>query len=302
VSERLRREQDAILVMSMATTPAAERAPGAVLAVETRELTKAYGSGETTVRALDGVSIEIARGEMLAIMGPSGSGKSTLLHLLGALETPTSGTIAIAGRRYESLGDAELTALRRDTIGFVFQFFNLLPTLSAQENVLLPALIANRRDDAMQARARDLLARVGLADRTSHLPSELSGGEQQRVSIARALLMEPALVLADEPTGNLDSHSSAEVLELLAELNRHEGHTIVMVTHDPSAAATARRVLFLRDGRVAGEVEGGSTQRVSDSFTTIEAGGDGAVEPAGATGIGRVTELLRDVLSRAPGR
>jgi putative ABC transport system ATP-binding protein len=268
-------------------------------AVRTRELTKTYGSGETVVRALDAVSIEIARGDMLAIMGPSGSGKSTLLHLLGALETPSSGAIELAGRRYEGLGDSELTALRRDTIGFVFQFFNLLATLTAEENVLLPALIAGRQDAEMRARATELLGRVGLAARAEHLPSELSGGEQQRVSIARALLMRPELVLADEPTGNLDSHSSAEVLELLGELNHDEGHTIVMVTHDPSAAATAKRVMFLRDGRVAGEVEGGSAQRVSDSFTSLEAGDEPSVDGA-ATGVGRVAGLLRDVLSRAP--
>jgi putative ABC transport system ATP-binding protein len=266
------------------------------LAVETRDLAKVYGSGETAVRALDGVSVRIPRGEMIAIMGPSGSGKSTLLHLLGALETPSSGTIALAGRRYDGLDDAELTALRRETIGFVFQFFNLLPALTAAENVMLPALIAGRRDPATRARATDLLRRVGLAARATHLPSELSGGEQQRVSIARALLMEPELVLADEPTGNLDTRSGAEVLELLAELNRVEGHTIVIVTHDPSAAATARRVLFLRDGRVAGEIEGGSTQHVSDSFTGLEEAADG--RPVQGVGIRHVGGLLRGVLRR----
>ncbi|HYU59859.1 MAG TPA: ABC transporter ATP-binding protein [Solirubrobacterales bacterium] len=281
------------------TQPTSIESATPTLAVRTRGLTKLYGSGETEVRALDGASIEIARGEMLAIMGPSGSGKSTLLHLLGALESPSSGTIELAGRRYEGLDDAELTALRRDTIGFVFQFYNLLATLTAEENVLLPALIAGRRDEAMRARAGELLARVGLSARADHLPSELSGGEQQRVSIARALLMRPELVLADEPTGNLDSRSGAGVLELLSELNSSEGHTIVMVTHDPSAAATAGRVLFLRDGRVAGELEGGSTQRVADSFASLEAGGDG--EPD-RTRIGRVAGMLRDVLSRAPSR
>ena len=170
---------------------------------------------------------------MVAIMGPSGSGKSTFLHLLGALETPTGGEIALGGQRYDGLGDAELTRLRRDRIGFVFQFFNLLPALSAEENVLLPALIAGRRDEKARERGRELLARVGLSARLEHLPSELSGGEQQRVSIARALLTEPELVLADEPTGNLDSRSSAEVLDLLRELNRTEGQTLVIVTHDP---------------------------------------------------------------------
>ncbi len=229
-------------------TPSAS--DGLAPAIEIRGLTKVFGSGQTAVRALDGVDLEIGRGEMVAIMGPSGSGKSTLLHLLGALETPTSGSIALAGRRFDGLDDRELTLLRREGIGFVFQFFNLLPSLTAEENVLLPALIAGLRDEAIAARARALLDRVGLAGRATHLPSELSGGEQQRVSIARALLMEPALVLADEPTGNLDSKSEAQVLELLAELNRDEGHTIVMVTHDPDAAAVAGRVVFMRDGRI----------------------------------------------------
>jgi putative ABC transport system ATP-binding protein len=275
--------------------PRTESPVAATPAVETGDLTKVYGSGDTAVHALDGVSIEIARGEMLAIMGPSGSGKSTLLHLLGALETPTSGAIALAGRRYDGLDDGDLTALRRETIGFVFQFFNLLPALTAEENVLLPALIAGRGDPSMRSRAANLLARVGLGARSSHLPSELSGGEQQRVSIARALLMEPELVLADEPTGNLDSRSGAEVLELLGELNRTEGHTIVMVTHDPAVAATAGRVIFLRDGRVAGELEGGSAQHVSDSLTSLEAGEDGAPSQVGLAQVG---ELVRGVLRR----
>jgi putative ABC transport system ATP-binding protein len=249
---------------------AAEVAEGADAAISLRRLTKVFGSGETEVRALDGVDLEIARGQMAAIMGPSGSGKSTLLHLIGALETPTSGTIALAGRRFEGLDDRELTLLRREQIGFVFQFFNLLPALTAEENVLLPALIAGRRDREIRDRAQALINRVGLGERAHHLPSELSGGEQQRVSIARALVMEPKLVLADEPTGNLDSRSEAQVLELLSELNRAEGHTIVIVTHDPGAAAIASRVVFLRDGRIAGEVEGGSTQRVIDYFAGLE--------------------------------
>jgi putative ABC transport system ATP-binding protein len=239
-------------------------------AVETHDLRKTYGAGETAVHALDGVSMTVAAGEMVAIMGPSGSGKSTLLHLLGALETPSGGKIALAGRPYEGLGEKQLTLLRRETIGFVFQFFNLLPALTAEENVLLPALIAGRRDAEIRARASELIDRVGLGARRAHLPSELSGGEQQRVSIARALLLEPELVLADEPTGNLDSRSSAGVLELLRELNADEGHTIVIVSHDPGAAATAERVVFLRDGRLAGEVAGGSRQRVSDAFAELE--------------------------------
>jgi putative ABC transport system ATP-binding protein len=202
-------------------------------------------------------------------MGPSGSGKSTLLHLLGALDTPTRGTVSIARRRFDNLSDGELTLLRRERIGFVFQFFNLLPALTAEENVLLPALISGRRDAATGERAAALLDRVGLAERATHLPGELSGGEQQRVSIARALLLEPELVLADEPTGNLDTTSSAEILGLLRDLNRRDGHTIVLVTHDPGAASMAGRVVFLRDGRVANEVRGGSSKRVSERFAAL---------------------------------
>src|SRR6266508_2980866 len=234
-------------------------------ALQTHDLTKVYGEGETALHALDGVSLEIERGEMAAIMGPSGSGKSTLLHLLGALDTPSSGEILLAGQRYDGLGDDELTRLRREKIGFVFQFFNLLPSLTAEENVLLPALIAGRRDEEIRRRTKELLGRVGLAERAGHLPAELSGGEQQRVSIARALLTEPEIVLADEPTGNLDTRSSTGVLDLLRELNEAEGQTLVIVTHDPAAASTARRVVFLRDGKVAGEAPGGSTAQVIEA-------------------------------------
>jgi putative ABC transport system ATP-binding protein len=235
-----------------------------------RDLTRVYGEGGATVRALDGASIEVRRGEIVAIMGPSGSGKSTMLHLLGALETPSSGEISLDGERYDGLDDAGLTRVRRDRIGFVFQFFNLLPSLTAEENVLLPALIAGDRGEAARTRARELLGRVRLGARAEHLPAEMSGGEQQRVSIARALLRDPELVLADEPTGNLDSRSSAEVLELLRELSESEQQTVVMVTHDPGAAAIADRVIFLRDGKVAGEIPGGSRERVSEAFTALE--------------------------------
>jgi putative ABC transport system ATP-binding protein len=238
-------------------------------AIEVHELLKQYGAGATLVQALRGVDLSIGRGEFVAIMGPSGSGKSTLLHILGALESPTSGTVSVEGNRYDGLDDKRLTRFRRDHIGFVFQFFNLLGSLSAIENVLLPALIAGRRDDALVERAHVLLDTVGLGDRAGHLPSELSGGEQQRVSIARALLLSPELVLADEPTGNLDSRAGKGVLRLLREVNRTERHTIVMVTHDPSAAASADRVVFLRDGQIAGEVPGGSTERVVEFFTTL---------------------------------
>jgi putative ABC transport system ATP-binding protein len=239
-------------------------------AIETHDLRMIYGSGSTEVRALDGVDLTIEAGEMVAIMGPSGSGKSTLLHIVGALESPTTGTIAVAGVHYEGLDDKQLTALRRDHIGFVFQFFNLLPSLTAEENVTLPAVIAKRHEPEVRERARMLLERVRLGDRIDHLPGELSGGQQQRVSIARALLLSPELVLADEPTGNLDSRSSREVLEILREFNREEGHTIVMVTHDAAAAAMADRVIFLRDGKLAGEVEGGSPRRAADYLASLQ--------------------------------
>jgi putative ABC transport system ATP-binding protein len=239
-------------------------------AFEAQELTKIYGLGETAVHALDGVDMTIEAGEMVAIMGPSGSGKSTLLHILGALDTPTSGTVALHGLRYDGLSDKELTLLRRLRLGFVFQFFNLLPSLSALENVLLPALIAGRHDEEVRRRAQALLGRVGLQGRAEHLPSELSGGQQQRVSIARALLLEPEIVLADEPTGNLDSRAGKEILRVLRECNQADGLTIVMVTHDPNAAAVADRVVFLRDGRMAGEVPGGSTERVLEFFATLQ--------------------------------
>jgi putative ABC transport system ATP-binding protein len=238
-------------------------------AVRVQDLTKTYGSGSTEVRALRGVALDVPRGQFLAIMGPSGSGKSTLLHILGALDAPTAGTVEVAGKQHEGLDDAGLTRLRRDHIGFVFQFFNLLPSLTAAENVLLPALISRRREPELRARVQQLLDTVGLGDRGAHLPSELSGGQQQRVSIARALLLEPDLLLADEPTGNLDRRSSREILGLLRTLV-DTGHTIVMVTHDPTAAAVADRVLFLRDGAVAGEVAGGSTERVIEFFASLE--------------------------------
>jgi ABC-type lipoprotein export system ATPase subunit len=223
---------------------------GGTPALETRVLTKVYGQGETAVHALDGVSLEIARGEMAAIMGPSGSGKSTLLHLLGALDTPSSGEILLAGQRYDGLGDGELTRLRREKIGFVFQFFNLLPSLTAEENVLLPALIAGRRDDAMRTRAKQLLDRVGLAQRAIHLPAELSGGEQQRVSIARAFVNHPPLLICDEPTGNLDPDTSVGIMQLLYRINR-TGTTVVMATHDREMVDKMRkRVIALDNGDV----------------------------------------------------
>jgi putative ABC transport system ATP-binding protein len=240
-------------------------------AIETHGLCKHYGSGATAVRALDEVDFVAERGEFVAIMGPSGSGKSTLLHVLGGLEAPTSGEVTVAGRRVDGADDRDLTRLRRGHLGFIFQFFNLLPSLSATENVFLPALIARDRTGDMEERALALLERVGLGDRATHTPSELSGGQQQRVSIARALFLEPEIVLADEPTGNLDSRSGGEVLAILRDIASVDGRTVVMVTHDPAAAAIADRVVFLRDGRIAGGMESASTRQVAEGLAALTA-------------------------------
>ena len=238
-------------------------------AVQATALTKTYTQGETQVHALRGVDLTVETGSFAAIMGPSGSGKSTLLHLIGALDTPTGGSLAIGGTPLDGLGEDELTRLRRDGIGFVFQFYNLLPTLTAAENVLLPDLIAGRRQDGSRARVAELLDLVGMSDRAAHLPTQLSGGEQQRVSIARALLRRPEVLLADEPTGNLDTRSGATVLDLMRKV-ADGGQTVVMVTHDPNAASRADRVVFLRDGVVAGEVPGGDTERVVAFFRDLQ--------------------------------
>jgi len=216
------------------------------------DLTRRYGEGEAAVDALRGVSLEVRPGELVAVMGPSGSGKSTLMHLLAALDKPTSGTVTIAGQEVGSLSDSEVTKLRRRNIGFVFQFFNLLPMLTAEENIRLPLSIAGEKPDP--AFFENLLDRVGLTDRRSHRPSELSGGQQQRVAIARALVSQPTVVFADEPTGNLDSKTGGEILELLRSSAEELGQTMVMVTHDAQAATIADRVLFLADGRIVEEL------------------------------------------------
>ena len=231
-------------------------------------LTKVFGEGVTEVRALQGVDLAVEDGEFVAIMGPSGSGKSTLLHILGSLDRPTEGTVSIHGRRYDNLDDRALTRLRGEVFGFVFQFFNLLPTLSASENVLLPAIVAGESAGEYAQRTDELLALVGLSDRASHRPSEMSGGEQQRVAIARALLRRPEVLLADEPTGNLDSASGANILALLRQLV-DAGQTALMVTHDGEAAALADRVVFLRDGRVVNEIPGGDGARVVDQLRRL---------------------------------
>jgi putative ABC transport system ATP-binding protein len=216
--------------------------------VEAHELARRYGEGDTAVDALRGVDLEVGRGKLTAVMGPSGSGKSTLMHILAALDKPTSGYVVLAGTRLGELSDTEITKLRRRHIGFVFQFFNLLPMLTAEENVLLPLTIAGVKPDADWFEG--LMKTVGLADRRSHRPAELSGGQQQRVAIARALVSKPTVVFADEPTGNLDSKTSEEILDLMRRSVDSYGQTTVMVTHDPRAAAIADRILFLADGQI----------------------------------------------------
>ncbi|MGN6869272.1 MAG: ABC transporter ATP-binding protein [Solirubrobacteraceae bacterium] len=228
----------------------------AMAVVSAHNLIKRYGQGDAHVDALRGVSLEIEEGRMTAVMGPSGSGKSTLMHILAGLDQPTEGTVTIAGLEISSMSDGELTRLRRRHIGFVFQFFNLLPMLTAEENILLPLSIAGEKAD--REWVEELLDTVGIADRRTHRPAELSGGQQQRVSIARALLPRPTVLFADEPTGNLDSNTSQDVLGLLRDSVDELGQTIVMVTHDPQAAAQADRILFLADGRIVKEI-GSST-------------------------------------------
>lgn len=219
-----------------------------------KEVTKDYKLGKVVVHALRGLDLTIERGEIVAIMGPSGSGKSTLMHILGCIDVPTAGEAAIEGTQIKSLNERQLVALRGRKIGFVFQTFNLMQTLSAQQNVELPMIFQgiNRRERAQ--RAVELLANVGLADRVHHRPNELSGGERQRVAIARALANDPEILLADEPTGNLDSESGETILNLLKRLSVEDGRTVIIVTHDPDAAAIAGRIVRLRDGRVVEEV------------------------------------------------
>jgi putative ABC transport system ATP-binding protein len=228
--------------------------------VAARGLTRRYGEGDTAVDALRGVDVDVRAGELVAVMGPSGSGKSTLMHLLAGLDQPTSGTVTIAGTELGTLGDGALTRLRREHIGFIFQFFNLLPMLDAQENILLPLSIAGERPD--RAWLDELVAKVGLQKRRDHRPAELSGGEQQRVAIARALITRPTILLADEPTGNLDSKTGGEILELMRASVDAYGQTTVMVTHDPRAAAIADRILFIADGLIVKELSGASAAEV----------------------------------------
>jgi len=232
-----------------------------------RDLTKRYGEGDAAVNALRGVSLDIAPATFTAIMGPSGSGKSTLMHVLAGLDRPTDGTVEIAGTEIGKLDDGDLTRLRRDKIGFVFQAFNLVPVLTAEENIRLPLTLAGRDDEG--GRVDRLLEAVALADRRTHRPAELSGGQQQRVAVARALASEPAVIFADEPTGNLDSATSAEILDLLRRAVDEFGQAVVMVTHEAGAAAIADRVIFLDDGQIVGDDSGLDADQILDRMKAL---------------------------------
>ena len=242
--------------------------------LQTTGLSKQYQMGEVMVDALRGVDFVVPQGQFVAIMGPSGAGKSTLLHLMGGLDTPSDGDIVLGGKRLAHLSDDEITIVRRRQIGFIFQFFNLLPTLNAAENVALPLLIDGKRSEDYEARVDDLLDMVGLADRKHHRPDQLSGGQQQRVAIARAFVTAPKIVLADEPTGNLDSKSGVTVLEMLRQTCKDLNATVVMVTHDPRAASFADRVVFLQDGQIVQELlssdEGLSVQEIMSVMAELE--------------------------------
>ena len=236
------------------------RGPAGTSAIEARDITRRFGEGDTAVDALGGVSLTVPRGQFTAVMGPSGSGKSTLMHILAGLDRPTSGDVDIAGHEITSLGDNQLTLLRREHVGFIFQFFNLLPMLKADENITLPLRLAGDRVD--KAWTDELLEKVGLTDRRTHRPSELSGGQQQRVAIARALANRPTILFADEPTGNLDSKTGEEILLLLRDSVDTYKQTTLMVTHEPRAAAMADRILFLTDGLIVRDIGSSSAAEV----------------------------------------
>jgi putative ABC transport system ATP-binding protein len=236
--------------------------------VAAHDVTRRYGEHATAVEALRGVSLEVRPAELVAVMGPSGSGKSTLMHIMAGLDKPTTGSVVIAGSDIAGMDDTRLTQLRRDHIGFVFQFFNLLPMLSAEENIVLPLTIAGERVD--RAWLEELLSRTGLDRRRRHRPAELSGGEQQRVALARALITRPTILLADEPTGNLDSKTSGEILDLLSMSARDYQQTIVMVTHDPRGASIADRILFLEDGLIVKELSDANAGDVLQVMSTLQ--------------------------------
>lgn len=235
--------------------------------IEARGLERVYGEGQAEVRALDGVDVTFEKGHFTSIMGPSGSGKSTLMHILAGLDKPTAGTVEIEGTEITGLDDGDLTELRRDKLGFVFQFFNLLPVLTAEENILLPLAIARRKPDSEWV--DQVIERVGLSDRRDHRPSELSGGQQQRVAVARALVTKPAVLFADEPTGNLDSKASGDVLNLLRGAVDDVGQTVIMVTHEPDAAAHGDRLIALRDGKLVHDAPPVSADSVIELLKTL---------------------------------
>jgi putative ABC transport system ATP-binding protein len=235
--------------------------------VTAHDLSRRYGEGDTAVDALRGVSLEVEQGKLTAVMGPSGSGKSTLMHILAALDRPTGGYVTIAGNRLGQLSDKEITKIRRQHIGFVFQFFNLLPMLTAEENITLPLALAGQKPE--RGFFDELVKRVGLSDRLTHRPSELSGGQQQRVAIARALVSRPTVVFADEPTGNLDSKTGGEILDLLHESVENYGQTMVIVTHEARAAASADRVLFLADGEIVKDLGRADEEQILETIRDV---------------------------------
>lgn len=265
--------------MNRTVTPPRSDTTDAVLLTDVH---KTYGRHDHQVRALDGVTTRFARGSFTAIMGPSGSGKSTLLQCAAGLDQPTSGSVLLDGYELSEMDETELTMLRRDRIGFVFQAFNLLPVLTVRQNVTLPLRLAGRRP--ARGRVQEVLDRVGLGERSRHRPAELSGGQQQRVAIARALVTDPAVIFADEPTGALDTRTARSVLALLRESAREAGQTIVMVTHDPVAASYADRVVFLADGRIVGELRAPSAEAVAERMTHLGAFADEDAAPAGRAG------------------
>lgn len=237
--------------------------------LKTNNLRKEYRMGDHLVLALDGVDFKVEKGEFIAIMGPSGSGKSTLLHLLGGLDSPSEGEVNLAGQALSQLTEYQATLARRHNVGFVFQFFNLLPTLTAEENILLPLIIDGRNPKKYEEWLGELLSLVGLLDRKSHKPDQLSGGEQQRVAIARALITKPAILLADEPTGNLDSKTGTAIMELIRKTSLELDQTVILVTHDPKAATYAQKVIFLRDGKIIQVYEPDSTLQIEERLRGI---------------------------------
>jgi putative ABC transport system ATP-binding protein len=249
------------------TTALLPESPHSATVVEATGIVRTYGCGETRVNALRGVDLGIAGGRLTAVMGPSGSGKSTLMHILAGLDRPTAGSVTIGGQDITTLSDNDLTLLRREHIGFIFQFFNLLPMLTAEENVVLPLSLAGAKPD--RAWVRELTEKVGLTQRLGHRPSELSGGQQQRVAIARALVSRPTIMFADEPTGNLDSRTGGEILTLLRDMVTTLGQTTVMVTHDAHAAAIADRVLFLADGEIVRDLGPSSAHTILDTLEQV---------------------------------